>query len=331
MRLKADSSSLPQKRDLGSHVRDVLSARYGSMAVAAEKLEFSYERLKKAVQRSSFSAQDLEILLPGKTVTELKHEYNFNFSRRADLSVAPTSAPLDLLKTIEAGFRSFQRGVRDIDFTHFVDDLYDNIGPSLAPPAMTLFCDRTSQPLEWSSDQGQLMKSLAHALGQGAIVLYVMETDLIGTVRSDDIEYDDLDRQFVKYLDRLDRLRDDEADGFVALIRVRKCAFCTPFQKPSLFSCIPSNDSQPARHYALTTVDVPEQSSGEGHLGTAVLPQTQAVANAMREFLSDLVLGLQQAEPLSKADFHFTASHRRGERSELPMLIEKLDLISRNQ
>lgn len=323
-----NSTTRTRKPDLGPYVRNRLTARYGSMAVAADKLEISYERLKKAVQRSSFSTQDLEILLPGRGVEDLKREYDFNFSRRGDAGAVPPPVEFDLYRTIEPGFRSFQRGVRDMDFTRFVDDLYDNIGaPPLAVQAMTLFCDSTSLPLEWSSDQAHLTKQLAHALNQGAIVLYVLETDLINTVRSDNIEFDNLDRQFDRYLDRLDRLRDVDADGFLALIRVRRCSFCTPFQKPALFSRISGEE---VRHFAATTVNVPEISDGDGHLGTALLPQQEEAAHAMRNYLLDLVVDLRKTEPL-KSDFHFIGSHGRGQRSDLEMLLQKLETITGDQ
>lgn len=335
--LQAKSHQEATKPDLGAHVREVLSARYGSLYAAADQLEFPYQRLKKAVQRSSFSTQDLEILLPGKNVMALKEEFSFNFSRRADPSADRPSNSFDLYQPIEAGFRSFQRGVRDIDFSKFVDSLYENIGVSLSVQAMTLFCASSSQPLEWSNEQAQ--KKLAHALKEGGIIIYVMETDLIGTTRSDDIPIDDLDRQFFKFLDRLDDLRDDDLRddevhddkpaGFVALVRVRKCAFCVPFQKPALFSCVPSDESVPARHHALTTIGVPEQSTGEGELGTAVLPLRSEVASAMRDYLIDLIRDLKKADP-PKSEFHFLASRYYGERSNnLSQIIEKLEHIVR--
>jgi hypothetical protein len=321
--------------ELGAHVREMLTTRYGSMAVAAERLEFSYERLKKAVQRNRFSAQDLDVLFPGKSVDDLKEQFDFNFARRGDLSTAIGDARFNLFKLIETGFRSFQKGAREIDFSLFVRDLYDNLGtgPTKSADAMTLFCDRRSQPIEWSGDQVALMNKLAFALSSGASIIYVMEADLFGAVRPEGQEEDTVDQYFKRYLARLDMFRDEgePASSFIALVRVRRCPFCMPYQKPALFSCLTEGDGDPNHHHALTTVEVPEQSGGSGFLGTAVLPQREEMANAMRDFLIDLALELREGDPPPKRDFRFIASHKKGERADLEMMISELERISNYQ
>ena len=314
--------------DLGAHVRDTLITRYGSMAAAAERLDFDYDRLRKAVQRNRFSAHDIEMLFPGTSVEELKGKFEFNFSRRGSLSVASHESRFDVYQTIETGFRSFQRGVREIDFSNFVRDLYEKLGVSEAAQAMTLFCDRTSQPLEWNGDQVGLMQKLGFALDQGAVIIYVMEADLSGSIRSRDIPPEDIiDLDFDRYLGRLDRFREESDKGFIALVRVRKCPFCIPYQKPALFSCVTADDSEPNHHHALTTVDVPERSAGVGFLGTAVLPQREEVANAMRDFLIDLVLEYKKGS-LAKTDFRAVASHKRGGRADQDYVIDIIDQMS---
>jgi hypothetical protein len=257
----------------------------------------------------------------------LKAKFVFNFARRGDLATGLPRSAFDLYESIETGFRSFQRGVRDIDFAQFVNDLYDRIGTEAAVQAMVLFCHATSQPIEWNSDQVSLMKQLAHALDQGAIIIYVMETDLEGSFRHEDVGYDRVDRQFDKYLNRLDSWRESDA-GFIALIRVRHCPFCVPFQKPALFTVVAEDDGESNSHHSVTTVGVPELSNGEGDLGTAVLPQRDEVAHAMRDYLMDMVFQLKKGE-FENTDFHFTASGARGSRVEREVMVEKLDFISR--
>jgi hypothetical protein len=158
------------------------------------------------------------------------------------------------------------------------------------------------------------MRQLAKALGDRKItVLYVMEIDLQNTVDTPTpLPFDNVDRDFDRFVERL-RSACPEPKGFVALLRVPRCAFCIPFQKPGLFSRYASEDEL-AANYAFTTVEIPETSEGKGNLGTAVLPQRDRVAHAMRDYMFDLVAHVQKharevaADPdgeLREAPFHF--------------------------
>ena len=300
------------KPEFGPFVRKTLIARHGSLAFAAERLGISYERLKKAIQRNRFSASDIEIMLPERSYEDWAKDYHFSFSRRHGSSEAPApdADTFDLFEKIEAGFHAYQRGVRDTDFSEFVRDLYRKIGSDgYSIQSMVLFCHVTSQPVEWSPQHDDLLNQLSHAIDKGATIIYVMECDLVK---------DNIDSQFEKHLRRLKSLcaSDSETEkGFIALIRVARCAFCIPYQKPALFSKYGDNDVI-AKHYALTTVNLPERIDGEIFLGTAVLPLENVVAHAMRDYLFELVDKIENISEISPLDFHFTCLPE-GNKSEL--------------
>lgn len=297
--------------ELGPHVRQTLMTRFGSLSVAADRLGISYERLKKAIQRNRFNAADLDVMLPGSDHDELKTQFQFSFSRRAAAQDHEDARRLDfsLFEKLEPGVRGFQRGVRDMDLSAFVSDLYDKIGLETGVQAMTLFCHATSEPEEWKPEQIQLLKQLAGAIDspRGATILYVMEIDLENTVAVPEAEVrDNVDKKFERHLDRL-RTLCDNPNGLVALLRVPRCSFCIPFQKPGLFSRYSADDVLP-EHYAFTTVDIPERLDGTGSLGVAVLPQRDKVAYAMRDYMFDLVAHVQgyESDP-DKYPFYFTS------------------------
>lgn len=284
------------KKELGPYIRETLITRYGTLAVAAEHLGFSYERVKKAIQRNRFSAADLEMLLPDRNHEDLSKEFHFNLARRhSGEPVDPGSERFDLFSSLETGFRSFQRGVRETDFGEFINDLYNKIGAEQSVQSMVLFCHDSSRPVEWNPEEVRLLFQLHHAIRNGAMIIYLMECDLENTVNPKPLREDNVDRHFKRVVGRLKRLsQDDPPDpgtptGFVALLRVPRCAFCIPYQKPALFSRYKGDgNAEPPLHYALTTTEIPERIDGAECLGTAVIPLTNVIAHAMRDYLFEL-------------------------------------------
>lgn len=287
------------------------------MAVACDNLDITYPRLKKACHLNSFSQLDLELLLPGKSIEALRDEFQFTLARRNSSPGARGPGSFELYSTIEEGFRAFQRGVRGIDFEQFVEGLYEKLGSRASPNAMMLFCSQGALPIEWTNEFAQ--RQLANALKEGAFVLYVMETDLYSPIVPEDVpSQDDTDRVFSRFLDNLTEEWDDKAneDSVVALIRVRKCEFCTPYQKQTLFSIISDGI---VRNYALTTVDVPERLNGEGSLGTAVLPLREEVALSMRRYVIALIRYLKKFKTggaPDPANFRYEALYGLNKRDE---------------
>ena len=313
---------------LGPFLRDTLIARHGSLPAAAEKHGVSYERLKKSIQRSRFAEIDLEILLPERSCEELKAEFSFELTRRHSVSGAlkPGNDKFTMFAELEAGLRSYQRGVRETNFNKFVGDIYENIGNRNVAwiQSMVLFCHETSKPVEWEPENIHLLKKLAEIVCAGGTVIYVMEIDLENSVMPDnDIVNDNIDRQFRRRLDRLKIFCDEifketgEAPkGYVALIRAPRCSFCIPFQKPALFSRY-AHDGEGYEHYALTTVEIPERIDGKNILGTAVLPLPERTAYAMQQYVFELERHIRSDEN----KFHFLCFP---EEDNAQFLLEKL-------
>lgn len=66
-----------QKQSLAEYLRQELEKQFGSVPKASDTLGLPYERLKKALQRNSFSGADLAILLPEMSGTELEAKFSF--------------------------------------------------------------------------------------------------------------------------------------------------------------------------------------------------------------------------------------------------------------
>ncbi|GEM_PF-6754924 len=306
---------------LSTSVQVALKRDYSSIAHASERLGLSYERLKKALQRNRFSEEDLKALIPGESIEALRAKYDFEISRgypelskrmgKPRTPPAPAgSENADLLGELKSPFKWLHAAANATVFDEFVGDMYKNMGPNTS---MVLFCHDTAVPIEWEEENAELLDGVCSAINKGAVIIYVVESDLINYVVHKKVPPDNIDGKFQWYLKDVRRRCASTADpsgsrGFIALLRVPHCAFCIPYQKPALFI---TRDGEKKSYRALTTIQLSKTVNGaQDRKGdTVVLPQAVDVASTMVKYLRQLIYHLDEDPPDPDFEtFHFFSS-----------------------
>ena len=302
------------KPKLSADIRASLLLQHNSIPRAADVLGLPYERLKKALQQNRFSDEDLRLLRPESTIDDLSKQYTFDHSRPYNRSgKGPDEArarqrdgeEFSLFEQISGPFQLLQRAAAATDFESFVADLFAHKLNSNY--SMVLFCRDMSVPIEWLGGNRSVLLTVANALCNGSTIIYVMEIDLANEVTPEPQEIDLIDRRFFNYLESLREacrgITSEAISGLIALLRVPRCSFCIPYQKPALFTQIRTDDELNV-HHALTTIELPETICGSGEHGIVVLPQRADVAAHMTEYLRALIRHIKRADTDRKV-FHF--------------------------
>lgn len=303
---------------------DVLRAKidndYTSVAQAAAESGVQYDRLKRSLNKNRFRRSDLELLWPEATWEELQSTYEFGeWGAYQAKSEFVRDGQFVLFEPLRKSYDLLQEAANKLDITKLVDHLYEKISND---QAMFLFCHPTKEPIEWEQQKVDYIPKLAHRLAEGGNIFYIMESDVLDDFLPDPQAQDDCDRRFRGFLRDIEHSIssiDNRADGklgTIALLRVARCRFCIPYQKPALFV---ERSSQ--LYHALTTVDLPKTQDGEGDGGTVIVPQRNTVANKMREYLWNMVCFLESGPDVSSGDFHAT-SYPQIEKDDLVKLIK---------
>lgn len=334
------------KPPLADAIRKRLTDAHGSVSKACDKLGLPYERIKKALQRNRFSPDELSALWPGRASESLKGDYEFIYAephfRLTQDEIASrlvgakrNDSSFNVLEKIEPAFHSLIKSAGMTDFSGFVEDLYQQKLDKAT--SMVLFCDAASIPIEWNKSDRHfkpIIERQARALRAGATILYIMESrradEVLGQADQAPDGVDDNFEWFLRHL-ALNHFESEEPNGFIALLRVPHCSFCIPYQKPTLFTKDASSSGSPPApnyRYALTTIGLPETIDGAGDSGLIVAPLQQNVADAMINYLQQLLYDLHSTKKteLAKSPLRWRCfpGHEKDGKDTLDSLLTKL-------
>jgi hypothetical protein len=250
-----------------------------------------YERVRKAIYRgriseddlsalievtdclSELSADDIEKMYPG-SVTKLKRRKRTDdYGKDEKFS----SALSEMYK-----FYPRLRSLAKQKLYDQVSTLYQNWPDEMA---MVLFChEKEAIPIEWDPKNKEAQKHMLLALEAGGAIIYVLESQ-------PGSDFDKWDDRFELLIDRVASSAEEAGieegnGGFVALLRVPKCSYCQPFVKPTLFSAPRDEDDDLARR-AVLALRIPKSIDGKDVAGSMFIPQGDAMAKAMADFVGD--------------------------------------------
>lgn len=225
----------------GRTLAEMVTKTYGSFSSASRKTGIHYERIRKAIDRSRISREDLERLFPEcPAIDELADALKLTVyaaRARSDESVGAgvndkesrfERSATELIKT---GLRVPQIHIASIKA---LKDTYALAGDG---DAVVVFFETSKLPTEWLPTNSELFPSVAAALEKNASIFYVTNIESMEA-------FTDLKKRFKRFSSFLAGSGRNGNNLF--LIGSRNCEFCVPFQSRLLLGVV-ENDHRIGR------------------------------------------------------------------------------------